>query len=286
MVLEAIQTLCWLVEAGFYDLDELQAMRVPLLLLLDGRDDTLGRKGYHEEPTDRYEVMRTKDCDTMLLMECKLWICKLWRLVFTVRLDMRLSRFLYLYRAEWEAGFHSKRDEHDTEDAPFCVADKASFAPVRVRGRSNTPLEKQASYGETRLNQLRLLRFGKENRKSQRPRGASRPSRQRGTSRATDVEMLLPSTPTAPKSTKGALTPRGGHSRLRQPSREPHWLGGGSKETRLLMRGRREACDGAFELLKLEGDDLFDGSLARPEEKRPTFRLVLMDLLSYKRCAH
>ena len=40
-------------------------------------------------------------------MHGKLWVCKLCKLMFTVRLDMRLSRMLYLYRTEWDAGVHT-----------------------------------------------------------------------------------------------------------------------------------------------------------------------------------
>ena len=53
MAFEMIQTLYQLVEGGFYDIEELQALRVPLLLMLDGRSDSIGREGFAEEPADR-----------------------------------------------------------------------------------------------------------------------------------------------------------------------------------------------------------------------------------------
>ena len=43
----------------------------------------------------------------MLVMQCKLWICKLWSLVFTVRLDARVSRALFTFKQEWDKDLHS-----------------------------------------------------------------------------------------------------------------------------------------------------------------------------------
>ncbi|KAL1510122.1 hypothetical protein AB1Y20_006454 [Prymnesium parvum] len=232
MLLEILQTLYFLVEAGFYDLEQLQSIRAPLLLLLDGRDDILGRAGYHEEPHERYQVIRVKDCDTMLIMECKLWICKLLQLVFTVRLDMRLTKMLVQYKQEWEAGYHSKAD-----------GDK---------GRRS---EQERKAGEIRLNQLRLSQWGKS---------AGRHFRT-SRSRTSDVEMLLPG-----KSFKSSR-PRG------ESGAGFNWRGSAKGR---LAKARHNVCEATLDLLKLEGDDIFDSTL-RPEE-RQTFHTVLMDLLFYK----
>eukprot|EP00966_Prymnesium_polylepis_P105240 2437135-Prymnesium_polylepis.1 len=37
-------------------------------------------------------------------MECKLWLCRIFDLVMTMRLDIRLSLLLNQYRIEFESG--------------------------------------------------------------------------------------------------------------------------------------------------------------------------------------
>ena len=64
MTLEMVQTLYRLVEAGFYELQELEELRVPLLQMLDGRGDSLGRNGIKDEPQDRFQILKTSDCTT------------------------------------------------------------------------------------------------------------------------------------------------------------------------------------------------------------------------------
>ena len=43
------------------------------------------------------------DCDTVVIMECKLWVLRMLQLVCTVRLDLRLSSLLNVYYDVWHA---------------------------------------------------------------------------------------------------------------------------------------------------------------------------------------
>ena len=57
-----------------------------------------------EKPNDRYLQRREGNCDTVVIMECKIWICRILGLICTARLDIRLSRLLNRYRSEREMG--------------------------------------------------------------------------------------------------------------------------------------------------------------------------------------
>lgn len=107
LVLQLLMVLYRLIEGGFYRATELATLREPLLKLLDGRDDKIGKPGV-EKPSERYKQTRTVAsassvaCDTVVIMECKLWLCRILQLVCTVRLDVRLSKLLDRYRVEHE----------------------------------------------------------------------------------------------------------------------------------------------------------------------------------------
>ena len=55
--------------------------------------------GLHEDekPSERYRAKKTLHTDTLVMMECKLWLCKILSLLCTVRLDIRLSKLLARY---------------------------------------------------------------------------------------------------------------------------------------------------------------------------------------------
>ena len=85
---------------------------IPILLrVLDGSDDRFDEPG-HDDPTvkrdDRmFQQWKTVTHDTILIMQCKLWACKVLQLICDVRVDIRLSRLLGMYHDTYEAAQRS-----------------------------------------------------------------------------------------------------------------------------------------------------------------------------------
>ena len=115
MILEVIKVLYHLLRCGFYPYDEIPALCRSMLHMLDGKNDTTGLE--NEREGDRYRRKRTvrtanrEPCDTLLIMEAKLWLCYTLNLVCTARLDLRLSLLLSQYRDEFHAGVWKTLDE-------------------------------------------------------------------------------------------------------------------------------------------------------------------------------
>ena len=63
------------IRGGFYRSHEVVPILPNLLALLDGRDDIVGVQG--EEPGDRYRQWTTVQCNSVTIMECKLWLCRI-----------------------------------------------------------------------------------------------------------------------------------------------------------------------------------------------------------------
>ena len=103
MVLQLLKLLFHLLQNGFYTATELGPLLPVVLKVLDGRRDSVGLHR-HEKAADRYRQWKTIKADTVLVMECKVWICHVLQLICTVRLDIRLSRLLAYYREQWDAG--------------------------------------------------------------------------------------------------------------------------------------------------------------------------------------
>jgi len=104
MVLELLRLFQELLAAGFYKATEVASVLPMLLALLDGRADVVDGA----EPTDaggaRYEPTRTVRLDTLVVMECKLTLCRVLQMLCDVRLDLRLSQLLAMYKDEWDRG--------------------------------------------------------------------------------------------------------------------------------------------------------------------------------------
>ena len=149
MVLELLKVLYELVRAGFYLASELGLLRESLLRLLDGRGDTIEEGGGALERDEagvpmRYKVKhqvasdRTRACDTLVIMECKLWCCKFFELVCTIRLDIRLSQLLERYRVEWASNMwgQAEGDARDRAISGHAVALLGSFSKSFGRGKT------------------------------------------------------------------------------------------------------------------------------------------------------
>lgn len=100
MILELVKLMHALVLTGFFRSSELVDVIGPLLSLLDGRHDTTGRAS--DGPTARYDRETTVTVNTVVIMECKEWLCNIFQLICTVRLDIRLSLVLGLYHTKRE----------------------------------------------------------------------------------------------------------------------------------------------------------------------------------------
>ena len=95
MILELVRLVHALILTGFYKSSELVEIIGPLLNLLDGRQDVTGREG--DSSMARYEKETTVTVNTVVIMECKEWLCQIFQLMCTVRLDIRLSLLLGMY---------------------------------------------------------------------------------------------------------------------------------------------------------------------------------------------
>ena len=138
MVLQQLQLLYYLIQGGFYTSDEVTEIRAPLLSLLDGRGDKVGLTP-NEAPTDRYKQWKTLKCDTVVIMNCKSWLCRILQLLCTMRLDIRLSQLLARYDDEWRQGAWDKdeKDDDDDDDASeFAFARFGSFRPDKKCARA------------------------------------------------------------------------------------------------------------------------------------------------------
>lgn len=108
---------------GFVAYKKLPGLVRRMLMMLDGSNDAVGLEG--SKPEDRYTRKRTvktatrQACDTVVIMEAKLWLCHCLQLVCTVRLDLRLSLLLDQYRAEFEAGVWSGGEHHAVLEEVF-----------------------------------------------------------------------------------------------------------------------------------------------------------------------
>ena len=51
-----------------------------------------------ETPNLRYKIREAAGCNTRIIMEAKLWACRVLELVCTMRLDIRLSHMLAHYK--------------------------------------------------------------------------------------------------------------------------------------------------------------------------------------------
>ena len=116
MVLHLLRALYHLVRGGFTPPDVLPSLAKRMLVMLSGKLDRIGVDG--EKPEDRYKRKRMVKTpgrpaiDTVLMMECKLWLCQTLQLVCTVRLDLRLDLLLDQYRQEFDAGVWEGSDAH------------------------------------------------------------------------------------------------------------------------------------------------------------------------------
>jgi hypothetical protein len=114
MVLQLLQACYHLLRFGFYTSVEVAKIIPTLLAVLDGTADRVGLHS-HEEPGERYKqrvrLHGDRAVNTVVIMECKLWCCKVLSLVCTMRVDIRLSRLLERYKEEFVRGDYSAKSE-------------------------------------------------------------------------------------------------------------------------------------------------------------------------------
>ena len=75
MLREVIRLIYELIRHGFYATEELAPMIPSMLILLDGRGDRI--RPTDQPSKDRYQKQVMIDCDTVVIMECKLWILRM-----------------------------------------------------------------------------------------------------------------------------------------------------------------------------------------------------------------
>ena len=95
-ILALLQLMHSLIEYGFIPYKDVHDELLPTLLaLLDGRKDETDREG-----ASRFEVHTKSTYNTKVIMECKVWLCRILQLLYTMQLDIRLSHLLLDYKGE------------------------------------------------------------------------------------------------------------------------------------------------------------------------------------------
>ena len=79
---------------------------IPILLrVLDGTGDRFDEdRSSDAGDARRYTQMTSITHDTVVIMNCKIWACRTLQVVCTMRVDIRLSRLLYLYHQSITSG--------------------------------------------------------------------------------------------------------------------------------------------------------------------------------------
>ena len=107
LMLALVRAIFCLVRLGFYHAAEVEVLVPKLLTIVDGTGDKMGLYSRNEEAAranERYKVRVDSDCNTFVIMETKVWACKVLSLVVTMRVDIRLSLLLWRYKQRFEAG--------------------------------------------------------------------------------------------------------------------------------------------------------------------------------------
>ena len=102
LVLLLLQAAFQLLRFGFYSSFEVAKLIPNFLSVLDGRGDSVGLPGIDAQ--ERYEKRVDNSCNTLVIMECKMWCCRVLSLVCTMRVDIRLSKLLAQYKADYDSG--------------------------------------------------------------------------------------------------------------------------------------------------------------------------------------
>ena len=135
----------------FYNLEEMCELSLPLVHLLDGRTDVMtltkgpqmsdGRKprnlsGSLNPPAigDRPERFEKND-KTWIVMETKLEICRILEMMCDIRLDLRLTEILYIYKVKVEEEELRKSNDHDPNAYRSAVlpANSPTFTPTKIK---------------------------------------------------------------------------------------------------------------------------------------------------------
>ena len=65
---------------------------------MEEEDEAVGEDAEPNLDADRYKPWQTITHDTVAIMTCKLWACRILQSVCTMRVDIRLSKLLGLHR--------------------------------------------------------------------------------------------------------------------------------------------------------------------------------------------
>ena len=254
--------------------------------------------GLHEDekPSERYRAKKTLHTDTLVMMECKLWLCKILSLLCTVRLDIRLSKLL----ARYAMGRVSDGQQAGHGPRLFLSPRSSSrYYRYRVEWDRGDWEEKAAAKEEFGAG---LLKFGAGLGRGLQgafmsPRGGDSPGRQyerlqdepdaagTETSRTappglelsrmeSSVSMISSKADSPGGSPGGRRMPRRGSVRPHtHRSRTRSFFGSGDENERRREKEREKSFASMFDVLKLELDTSGNGE--------DDFVPVLMDLTFY-----
>jgi hypothetical protein len=134
-----------LVRLGFYSTDELTELVPALLCVIDGFGDEIGLFK-NEKPGDRYKVRVDAQCNSLVIMEGKLWACRILTLVCVMRVDIRISTLLRDYKRRWEAGFYLNEREIKPLTHSATIALKKQEAERRNAEEAGGPTGRRGSF--------------------------------------------------------------------------------------------------------------------------------------------
>ena len=215
-------------------------------------------------------------------MECKLWICRILQLVCTMRLDIRLSLLLRNYREEWNMGAWEAENMagEGAEVRVFQLLDRYQ-SPTGFGGRT--------SRGKS---DAQPLLAGHQKSGNSSPGSGRRMSSKRGSSAgASKRPSTINRTSNPSKGSGTGLVERArGLNTASRRRADTNIRRTGGNIFDIFKGGHMDALDRSrehamvnvtFDLLKLDGDELFRGS-QQNYQQRPELVPVLLDLIFYE----
>ncbi len=142
LLLALLRASYCLLRFGFYSTDETTELVPVVLGVLDSAADRVGLHA-DEAHDERYKLRVDPGCNTMLVMECKVWACRVLSLVCTMRCDLRLSLLLKHYKHELLQGRYGALDRRDMGGV------QPVFRGSLVGGLLHSVTSKEGSMGST-----------------------------------------------------------------------------------------------------------------------------------------
>ena len=107
------------------------------------------------KPKARLEVRETGRINTRVIMECKMWACKIFTLISTMQLDVRMSQILENYRTHFE-GIQARFKGNEDAVRSLMLKEEQEQALKKRMGISSS-LKKGAKKGANTLKDAMMI---------------------------------------------------------------------------------------------------------------------------------